>query len=137
MRYRIAEVAELTGVAATAIRYYEREGILDPADRAPNGYRTYGDRDVARLRFVSRARNLDLPVADLRQLVDLWDGEDCSMVAARMREQVAQRLRDTQRQIAELMALASDLEGVQTRLQETPHAGACDDQCICLERTHA
>ncbi len=134
MAHRIAEAAELAGVPATAIRYYEDEGLLRPAERAPNGYRTYGERDVARLRFVRRARNLGLPVADLRDLVALWDAEDCAVVADRMRDQVEQRLRDTQQQIAELTELAGDLQHVQARLQDAPHAGPCDDQCVCLDR---
>lgn len=134
MSYRIAQVADLTGVPATAIRYYEDEGLIRPAERAPNGYRVYDDRDVARLRFVSRARNLDLSLADLRDLVELWDDEDCTVVADRMSDQVAGRLRETQQQITELTALAGDLHQVQARLQDGPHTGPCDDQCVCLDR---
>lgn len=134
MSYRIAQVADLTGVPATAIRYYEAEGLIRPAERAPSGYRIYGDRDVARLRFVGRARNLDLPISELRDLVGLWDDDDCTVVADRMRDQVARRLHDTQQQIAELMALADDLHQVQARLQDGSHTGPCDEQCVCLDR---
>lgn len=134
MSYRIAEVAELTGVPATAIRYYEDEGLIGAAERASNGYRMYGDRDVARLRFVGRARNLDLPVADLRDLVELWDDDECSVVADRMRDQVARRLAETMDRIADLQALASDLQQVQVRLGQASHAGPCGDGCVCLDR---
>lgn len=134
MPYRIAEVADLTGVPATAIRYYEDQGLIRPAERALNGYRMYGDRDVARLRFVSRARNLDLPVADLRDLVELWDDDDCSVVADHMRSQVARRLRETKDRIADLQALAGDLQQVQVRLGQAPHTGPCDDGCVCLDQ---
>lgn len=135
MPYRIAEVAERTGVPATAIRYYEDEGLLAPPERAPNGYRSYSDRDVDRLRFVARARHLDLPVDDLRELVALWEDDDCASVATRLRSQVAGRLRDTQRRISDLMALAGDLQQVQARLQRTPHDGPCvDHECVCLDR---
>lgn len=133
MAYRIAEVAELTGLPASAIRYYEHEGMLRPADRAPNGYRSYRERDVERLRFVRRARNLDLSVADLRDLVELWDDEDCAVVADRMHHQVDQRLRETQAQIAELMALAGELQQVQTRLAGASHEGPCGDGCACVD----
>lgn len=133
MPHRIAEVAELTGVPATAIRYYEDEGLIPPAARAPNGYRIFGDRDVARLRFVRRARNLDLPVSELRDLVALWDDDDCAVVAGRMHDRVTRRLRDTQQKIADLVALAGDLQVVQARLQDVPHVGPCHDHCVCLD----
>lgn len=135
MSYRIAEVAERTGVPATAIRYYEDEGLLAPPERTSNGYRDYDERDVARLRFVARARHLELPVDDLRELVALWEEDDCASVATRMRSTVTGRLQDTQRRIAELMALAGELQRVQSRLQQTPHDGPCvDEQCACLDR---
>ena len=82
--YRIAEVAGMTGVPATAIRYYEDQGLLRRAERAPNGYRAYADRDVERLRFVSRARTLGLPVDDLRDLLRQWDDDECSDVAGQI-----------------------------------------------------
>lgn len=135
MTYRIAEVAELTGVPATTIRYYEDEGLLRPPEREPNGYRRYGDRDVARLRFVSRARNLDLPTDGLRALIALWEDDECAVVADRMRDEVARRLSDTSQRIAELTAFAGDLQQVLTRLEGDPNEGPCvDDECVCLDR---
>lgn len=73
MGYRIAQAAERSGVPASTIRYYEDEGLLPPADREANGYRSYGDRDVARLRFLDRARALDLPMDALGELLALWE----------------------------------------------------------------
>lgn len=133
MGYRIAQAAELSGVPATTIRYYEDQGLLRPADRAPNGYRTYDDRDVARLRFVNRARALDLPTDDLAELVELWEHDRCAPVAQRLRDQVAERLADTQRRLAGLAALAGDLQRVLSRLQHPAHDGPCiEGQCVCL-----
>lgn len=136
MGYRIAEVAELTSVSATAIRYYEDAGLLRPPPRAANGYRTYGEHDVARLRFVNRARSLGLGTDDLRELVEVWEGDDCSSVADRLRGLVADRLRETQQQIAELAARASELQQLAVRLHGEPHVGACvEEECVCLDRS--
>lgn len=133
MGYRIAQAAALSGVPSTTIRYYEDQGLIRPADRAANGYRTYDDRDVARLRFVSRARALDLPVDDLAELVELWEDEECAPVAQRLHDQVADRLADTRRRIADLEALAADLQAVLARLQHPPHDGPCiEGECACL-----
>ncbi len=134
MGHRIAQAAELSGVPATTIRYYEDEGLIRPAARASNGYRTYDDRDVARLRFVSRARTLGLPVGDLAELVELWEGQECGPVADRLRDRVADRLADTRQRIDELSSLAEDLQQVLDRLEDPPHEGPCvEGECVCLD----
>lgn len=139
MGHHIARAAELSGVPATTIRYYEDEGLIRPAARAANGYRVYEDRDVARLQFVSRARALDLPVADLRELVDVWEGDRCAPVADRLRDRVADRLADTRQRIASLEALAGDLAQVLARLEDAPaHDGPCvPGECVCLDEDAA
>jgi MerR family copper efflux transcriptional regulator len=88
---RIADVAERTGVPATTLRYYEDIGLLAPARRSGNGYRSYTDRDVERLTFITRAKQLDLSLDDLRELVTAWDGEG---VQERMAGVVSSRLRE-------------------------------------------
>lgn len=133
MGYRIAEAAALSGVPATTIRYYEDQGLLRPATRAANGYRTYDDRDVARLRFVSRARGLELSTRHLAELVALWDDDRCAPVADRLRDRVADRLADTQQRIASLESLADDLQQVLSRLHAPPHEGPCvEGECVCV-----
>ena len=43
---KISELAEKAGVAASTIRYYEEQGLLEPASRHQNGYRFYTERAV-------------------------------------------------------------------------------------------
>jgi DNA-binding transcriptional MerR regulator len=128
---RIAEVAELTGVPATTLRYYEDIGLLAPAGRSGNGYRAYSERDVERLRFVTRAKQLDISLDDLRELVTAWDGEDCDGVQGRMAEVVSARLREAQDRLAELVALTGQLQSAAARLASPSRPGACDDGCAC------
>lgn len=129
--YRIGEVAERTGVPATTLRYYEDIGLITTS-RSDNGYRAYGERDLTRLRFIHRARQLNLGLDDLRELVGIWDGDDCSSVQHRMAEVVAGGLRQTQQQSAETTALAAQLQRVAARLAEAPAAGPCGADCPCM-----
>ncbi len=64
-RYRISELAERVGVPPTTLRYYESRGLL-PARRTGSGYRTYDDRDVERMRFITTAKTLGLPLDRIR-----------------------------------------------------------------------
>jgi arsenate reductase len=68
---RIAELAQRVGIASSAVRWYEQTGVLPTADRTDNGYRDYGDADVARLRLVVALRRLGLGPGDAGQLAQL------------------------------------------------------------------
>lgn len=131
MTYRIAEVAELVGVPTTTLRYYEDIGLVDPPARGDNGYRTYSDADVERLRFVAATKSIGLPLTDVAELVKAYGVQDCSVVAHELVEMVAARLAQTQTRIGELVALAADLQTVAARLADAPTAGPCGPTCPC------
>ncbi|GEK19901.1 MerR family transcriptional regulator [Cellulomonas xylanilytica] len=131
MSYRIAEVADLVGVPATTLRYYEDIGLVDQPARGSNGYRSYDDADLARLRFITATKNLGIPLADVAELVQAYDVEDCSTVAHHVVEMVALRLAETQTRIGDLVALAAQLQTVSARLDAAPASGPCGDGCPC------
>ncbi len=102
----IGEAAAHSGVNAKTIRYYESIELIPEASRTESGYRTYSDRDVAILRFVSHSRDLGFSVKDVSRLLDLWRNRDRASadVKARALSHIAavdrkivelQRMRDT------------------------------------------
>ncbi len=66
----IAEVVERTGVSHDTLRYYEKEGLLAPP-RDPGGRRRYRDADVARVVFITRMRQSEMPIRVLQRYVAL------------------------------------------------------------------
>ncbi|MCD8222356.1 MAG: MerR family transcriptional regulator [Clostridiales bacterium] len=68
-KYRIGDVAEMTGVSRDTIRYYEKRGFL-PSRREENGYRYYTREDIARLVSILYQRRMNLPLDDMEKL---WD----------------------------------------------------------------
>jgi Cd(II)/Pb(II)-responsive transcriptional regulator len=68
---RIGELARQAGVDVQTVRYYEREGLLDAPLRTSSGYRAYGAQHLERLNFVRHCRSLDMPLAEIRRLIDL------------------------------------------------------------------
>ncbi|HMJ80519.1 MAG TPA: MerR family transcriptional regulator [Candidatus Dormibacteraeota bacterium] len=68
---RIAELARRTGVAPSAIRFYEAAGALPAANRAGNGYREYGEADVAHLRLVLTLRRMGVAPLEAGSLATL------------------------------------------------------------------
>ena len=66
---KINEVEALVGITKKNIRFYEAEGLLAPRRNSENGYRDYGDEDVAALQRIKLMRKLGLPLEDIRQML--------------------------------------------------------------------
>lgn len=129
---RIAEVAEQVGISTATVRYYERIGVLPPAERADNGYRVYDERTVDRLRFIGRAKQLGCTLDEIVDLVTAWEGGECGPVQDRLRSLVAAKLVDAQTEIHNLILITGDLHQARASLERHRPAGPCDGQCGCI-----
>lgn len=65
---KINEVEVLVGVTRRNIRFYEAEGLLTPARNNQNGYRDYGEAEVAVLKRIKLLRKLGIPLDEIRRL---------------------------------------------------------------------
>ena len=61
----IGELARLSGVTASRIRFYEREGLLRRAMRGQNGYRVYQSHDLKLVGFIERAQRLGFSLKEI------------------------------------------------------------------------
>jgi len=99
----IGEAANLTGISAKMIRYYEETGLLPPAGRRQSGYRSYGEHDLHRLRFVRRARDFGFSMEQIKALLQLW--ADKSRASAEIKEITLSQVAAIDAKIAELTSL--------------------------------
>lgn len=65
---RIGEVAARSGLATSAIRYYEREGLIPPPGRR-SGQRVYPESVLERLALIDLAKRAGFTVAEMRTLL--------------------------------------------------------------------
>lgn len=65
---KINEVEALVGITRKNIRFYEAEGLLSPRRNSENGYRDYGDADIAALRCIKLLRKLGVPLEEIRRI---------------------------------------------------------------------
>jgi DNA-binding transcriptional MerR regulator len=71
---KISDLSRATGVDVETIRYYEKAGLLPAPSREANGYRSYAGAHLERLAFVRHCRALDIPLADVKRLLDFVGG---------------------------------------------------------------
>ncbi len=126
---QIKELAEITGVSAKSIRYYEQVGVLPAADRLPNGYRQYDESDVARLKLVSGARRLDFSLDDIAEIMAMRDRREapCREVLNLMQEKADQ----IARRIAELQRLKEELHALHALGLTFPMDDVDGKNCVC------
>lgn len=96
----ISEVAEVTGLSAHALRYYERIGLVE-VGRDASGRRVYDREVLARLVFIDRLRASDMPIRDIARYLALVNQGEASVPArlALMREHrqsIVRRLQELQ-----------------------------------------
>lgn len=105
----IGTLSQRTGLAPSAIRYYEDEGLVHP-ERTAAGQRRYLRSDIRRLSFVMIAQKLGFPLARIRALLENLpdrrtpNARDWAKISAEMRAELDAR-------IADLEALRDTLDG--------------------------
>lgn len=107
MSATIGEAARLTGLPAKTLRYYESIGLVAPTGRTEAGYRLYDARAVRTLQFVHRARELGFSVAQVRELLALWQDRDRS--SADVKAVAQAHIAEIDRRMQELQAMRDTL----------------------------
>ncbi len=90
--YTVRQLAELSGCTVRTLHHYDELGLVR-AYRAANGYRRYGPAEVARLQQVLLYREADMPLADIKRLLDDPAFDARSALAGHLRELQARRRR--------------------------------------------
>ncbi len=95
--YTIDQAAARMGISKHTLRYYEREGLLSPVDKATNGHRRYTDDDLAWVRTLQLLRGTGMPIREMRDFVELTRAGDHTVadrvaVLTRYREELRERM---------------------------------------------
>jgi DNA-binding transcriptional MerR regulator len=130
----IHELAQLTGVSAKTIRYYESIGLLPKPERAENNYRQYSEAIVERLRFIVSARSLGFTLTDISEFLEARDAG--TLPCKRVLDSFDQRILDIDKRIADLLALRETISRIRTGGAALPADKKCDEQCVCYLIEH-
>lgn len=105
---KIGEAAAASGCHLETIRYYERIGLLPRPSRTASGYRAYTAEDVARVRFITRGRDLGFSLDEVRSLLRL--AEDPDLSCGEVDHLARYHLAEIKARQAELRRMARELE---------------------------
>ncbi len=125
---KIGELARRSGVAPTALRYYEKAGLLPESRRTESGYRAYDAGVLSRLAFIRAAQAVGLTVAEIREVIGIRDAGSapCAHVLdliERHRTEVQSRIRQLQQLEHDLTLLATS--GVNVDPSQCDPSGVC------------
>jgi MerR family Zn(II)-responsive transcriptional regulator of zntA len=67
----IGKLATLAETSTDTLRYYEREGLIKPADRTESGYRLYDKDSARRIHFIKQAQHCGFTLTEIRDLLVL------------------------------------------------------------------
>ena len=113
--FNIGEAAARSGVSAKMVRHYESLGLMPKVHRTESGYRQYTGNDVHTLRFIRRARDLGFSMAEIAELLKLWQNK--RRASADVKRIALAHAADLRRRIEEMEAMKRTLE----RLAECCH----------------
>lgn len=112
----ISQLAQLTGIKAKNIRYYESIGLLPRPARGSNQYRHYSQADVNRLLLLRRIRYLGVPLSEAKALLLGASDAQRLHIQQELLRLVQRRLAALNQEIAELSLFRDKLEQYQRKL---------------------
>lgn len=104
----IGDASRASGVSPKMIRHYESLGLIPPAVRSDSGYRRYTANDVHLLAFIARARDLGFSIAEIAQLVGLW--QDRMRPSAKVKALALEHVGRLERKVRDLLEMKATLE---------------------------
>jgi Cu(I)-responsive transcriptional regulator len=107
-KFSIGELAKATNTKVETIRYYERIGMLPLPSRTSGNYRVYSERNLGRLSFIRRGRDLGFSLGAMRELLRLSD--DRSRPCADVDQIARAHLSEVERKLADLTRLRAELK---------------------------
>lgn len=113
---KIGEISKKTGLSVDAIRFYEKSGLIKRPNRSEGGYRDFNSDAVAAIEFISHCRSLDIPISEIKKLLNVRSGTAKSCRQAN--EVIDEQLTKLRLRIKELKKLERSLAQLQSVCNE-------------------
>ena len=118
----IGEASKHTGLSTKTIRFYSDLDLIAPRRDPFTGYRSFTEKDLAKLRFLKKARQLEFSIKDCAELLSLFDQPDRSSLYVKI---IASK------KLKELDAKANELDSLRNQLKVLVERCPGDHQPDC------
>ena len=116
-RYSIRELAREFDFTTRSIRFYEDQGLLNPAREGQT--RIYSKQDRVRLKLTLRGKRLGFSLAEIRELFDLYDADKSSRTQLQTMLGLVTDKRETlQQQMEDIRMVLLELDAAEQRCQQ-------------------
>jgi Cu(I)-responsive transcriptional regulator len=112
----IGKAAKLSNLTIKAVRYYANIGLVKPQQNITTGYRDYTDDEVAKLKFIGKAKKFDFSIDECKELLSLYEdknrtSKEVKKITLEKISQIDSKLRDLNGLKKELSFLANNCQG--------------------------
>jgi len=112
----IGKAAKLSNLTIKAVRYYANIGLVKPQQNISTGYRDYTGDEVAKLKFIGKARKFDFSIDECKELLSLYEdknrtSKEVKKITLEKISQIDSKLRDLNGLKKELSFLANNCQG--------------------------
>ncbi|MGY3914004.1 MerR family transcriptional regulator [Aeromonas australiensis] len=115
-RFSISELAREFDITTRSIRFYEDQGLLNPAREGQT--RIYSKQDRVRLKLTLRGKRLGFSLAEIRELFDLYDADKSSRTQLQTMLGLVEEKRETlQQQMEDIRMVLLELDAAEQRCQ--------------------
>src|SRR5215472_1606760 len=104
----IGKAATLAGVSVDTIRFYQKLGLIEGANRTESGYRLFDENQLHDLKFVRHAQELGFSLAEVKELLSLRQKPHA---CAEVQSMLTSKLFDVRNKIKSLASLEAELQG--------------------------
>ncbi len=108
----VGQLAQKAGVNIETVRFYEKRGLLPKPVRTKTGYRQYKNNDIARIRFIKRAKELGFTLVEIAELLSLKI--DSETTCGDVKKIAVNKLLDAKTKIEDLQRIKKVLEELVT-----------------------
>jgi len=115
--FTVKQLSKLAGITPRTLHYYDQIGLLKPTLLGENGYRYYGDESLLRLQQILIYRELDLPLEEIKKILDRRDFDVLSALEGH-REQLQERIQRLEKVISTVNKTITYLRGETTMNQK-------------------
>ncbi|MFL9594574.1 MerR family transcriptional regulator [Aeromonas veronii] len=116
-RFSISELAREFDITTRSIRFYEDQGLLNPAREGQT--RIYSKQDRVRLKLTLRGKRLGFSLAEIRELFDLYDADKSSRTQLQTMLGLVEEKRETlQQQMEDIRMVLLELDAAEQRCRQ-------------------